>query len=740
MGPWTLDEAVMSMGLVRGGACAAWMLGVWLSPALAQAAGTLQVKVTDAQGAALVGATVVVTELGREAQSLEDGGCRFDNVPAGRYHVSARLGGFAAARDEVRLEAGADASLTLALGQQVHFSESVTVSPNGRDTFEAYQPTTVLGAEDLQQRLAGSLGDTLGHQVGVNVRSFGPGPARPVIRGLDGDRVLVLENGARTGDLSSQSADHGVTLDPASATQIEVVRGPATLLYGSNALGGVVNLVNEEIPTRPLRGVHGAFATQGGSANDEAGLAARMSVGNGTWALQVNGSARRAGDAETPAGSVPNSQNRTRAAGAALARTGQDGFVGVAYQYVDTLYGVPFVEEGETTLNPRRHRLDVRAERRNLSGFFTGMKFQGGYRNYRHDEIEGDGTIATAFSNKFAEAELLLNHRAVGRLTGTFGAWATQRDYSSVGEEALAPPTKQRALAGFLYEELNFRHVSLQAGARVEHARFDVDAAALPERDNLRDRSFTSVSASLGLLGHLREDLTVALSVARAARNPSLEELYNFGPHAGNFAFEVGNPELTSEVGLGLDASLRYRRPRFAAEATYFRNAIDNFIFAFQTGEIEDGLPVVDFVAADAVLQGFELHADAGLTPNLWLEVGADAVRGARSGVADGALPRIPPLRAWTGLRFQKGGFHLEGELRGARRQERLYGVETPTAGYAIVNLHGAYTWTTGRSVHTATLRLDNAGDRLYRNHLSYIKDAVPELGRAVKLVYAVRF
>lgn len=728
----------MSMGSGRIGIGAVWALSVLVAPALAQA-GALNVQVTDAQGAALVGATVVVTELGREAQSREDGACRFEGVPEGRYHVSARLSGFASARDEVRVQAGVEASLKLALGQQVHFSESVTVSPNGRDTFEAYQPTTVLGAEDLQQRLTGSLGDTLGHQVGVNVRSFGPGPARPVIRGLDGDRVLVLENGARTGDLSSQSGDHGVTLDPASATQIEVVRGPATLLYGSNALGGVVNLVNEEIPTRPLRGLHGAFNTQAGSANDEAGLSGRVSAGNGTWAVQINGSARRAGDANTPAGEVPNSQSHTRAAGGALAYTTQDGFAGLAYQYVDTLYGVPFVEEGETTLNPRRHRLDLRAERRNLGGFFTGLKFQGGYRNYRHDEIEGDGTIATAFSNKFVEGELLLNHRAVGRLTGTLGVWATHRDYSSAGEEALAPPTKQQALAGFLYEELNFRHVSLQAGARLEHSSFDVDAAATPERDNLRNRSFTSASGSLGLLGHLREDLTLALSFARAARSPSLEELYNFGPHAGNFAFEVGNPDLGAEIGRGLDVSLRYRRPRFAAEATYFHNSIDNFIFGFQTGDVEDGLPVIDFVAEDAVLQGFEAHIDAGLTPALWLELGADAVRGERS--SDGqALPRMPPLRAWVGLRLQKGGFHIEGELRGARRQQRIYGVETPTAGYALVNVHGSYTWTTGSTVHTATLRLDNAGDRLYRNHLSYIKDVAPELGRALKLVYAVRF
>ncbi len=703
----------------------------------ASAAGSVQVTVSDAEGAPLPGATVALIEAGREGVTGAKGEYTFDDVAEGTYHVGARLGGFAGARGEVKV-AGAGAELALTLGTQVHFTESLTVSPLGRDTFEAYQPTTVVGAEELQQRLAGSLGDTLGAQVGVNVRAFGPGPARPVIRGLDGDRVLVLENGARTGDLSSQSADHGVTLDPAAASQIEVVRGPATLLYGSNALGGVVNLISDEIPRRPVQGAHGSLTAQGGTADDSAGAAGDVSFGDGRWAGRVSGSARRAGDARTPTGLVPNSQSRAWSAGASLARTGALGYLGLSYQYADTEYGVPFIEEGGTTLTPRRHRIDLRAERRDLPGFFTGFKLQGGWRDYRHEEVEADGAVATAFRNRFFEGELLASHRAVGRLSGTFGLWGTTRDYESAGAEALAPPTKQRTLAGFAYEELKFKHVEVQFGARVERGDYEPDAAASSERA-VRERSFTSVSGSVGLLGYLREDLTVAVSLARAARNPSLEELYNFGPHAGNFAFEIGNPELSEEVGLGFDASLRYRSPHFTGEATFFRNAIDDFIFAFPTGEVEDDLPVVDFRAADSLLTGFELHADVRLRDSLWLELGADGVRGELRRTGE-ALPRIPPYRAWAGLRYTRGGFHLEGEVRAAARQERVYGAETETAGYALVNLHGAYTFTTGASAHTFTLRLDNASDRLYRNHLSYVKDLAPELGRALRLVYRVRF
>jgi iron complex outermembrane receptor protein len=291
----------------------------------------------------------------------------------------------------------------------------------------------------------------------------------------------------------------------------------------------------------------------------------------------------------------------------------------------------------------------------------------------------------------------------------------------------------------FLYEELPFRHVSLQFGGRIDHTSFDPDASALPDRDGLLRRRFTELSGSAGLLAHLRDDLALALNVARAARNPSLEELYNFGPHAGNFSFEIGNSLLDSEVGTGVDLSLRYRSPRLVAEASVFRNSIDDFIFAFPTGEVEDDLPVVSFLAADSLLQGFELHADVGLTPRLWVELGADGVRGELRS-EDQPLPRMPPYRAWLGLRYQTGALHVEALLRGAARQDRVFGAEQPTPGYAVVDLHGSYTFTRGETAHVVTLRLDNAGDELYRNHLSFIKARAPEMGRSLKLVYTLRF
>lgn len=696
-------------------------------------------RVTGADGTPLPGATCVISVLGKEAVAGPDGVCRFTDVPAGHFDISVRLSGYASARVGVDAAAGAPTGVVLA--ESLHFSESVTVSTQPLDTFEAYQPTSVLGGEELQTRLAGNLGDTLGSLPGVNVRALGPGASRPVIRGLDGDRVLVLENGARTGDLSSQSGDHGVTLDPASAGQIEVVRGPATLLYGSNALGGVVNLISDDVPGRPTRGLHGGVTAQGATANELASLAGSLRAGNQRWAVRAAGAASRSSDVATPAGTLPNSASEQRSAGFGFARTAPDGFLGAAYAYVDTSYGVPFVEEGETTLNPRRHRLDVRGERRGLDGFVQGLKFVGGYRNYRHDEIEGDGSVATSFANESFEGQLLLNHRPTGRLRGTLGLAAVHRDFSTAGQEALAPPVRQRSLSAFAYEELAYHHLGVQFGARVDRTRFDTETpeVRIPELPSRVDRAFTEVSGSLGLLGFVNDDFTVALNLARAARNPSLEELYNYGPHAGNFAFEVGDSELDSEVGLGADLTLRWRRPRFSGEVTLFGNWIDGFVFPLLTDDEADGFPVVRFTATDAHLRGLEAHLDLELRGGFALELGADGVRGEVRG-GGGPLPRIPPYRGWLAVRYEANGFHVEGELRGAARQRRVSGLESATAGYGLVNLHASYKLVRGNAVHTFTLRLDNAGDRLWRNHLSFVKELTPEIGRSLRAAYGLRF
>ena len=352
-------------------------------------------------------ATVIVEGTAIEATSDDEGRFTLANVPPGSRHVIIAAPGLMPLRAELTLSAGGAAPLDAVLDAEVHYTEVVSVSPEARDIFASYQPTSVLAGADLNRELEASLGATLQAQPGVAERSFGPGPSRPVIRGLDGDRVLILENGQRVGDLSSQSGDHGVPVNPASAGRIEVVRGPATLLYGANAIGGLVNVIDETIPTHAVEGAHGTVMLDLGTAANEANAATALSFGHGRWAAHVGGSGKRNGDVQTPEGEIENTQSRGGFGNAGLSFTGQKGYVGASYGYDNTRYGIPFVEEGQVELTPRRHVFAVKAEASKLSGIVEGIRADFAARRYQHDEIVG-GQVGTHFGNDTNEVNLFV--------------------------------------------------------------------------------------------------------------------------------------------------------------------------------------------------------------------------------------------------------------------------------------------------------------------------------------------
>ena len=714
----------------RGVALAGVLVLASVALAAAQPAARVSGRLSDSVSLKAVEALVTIEDLRKDTRAGADGTFVIDRVPPGTYHLVIVATGFVPQRREI-VVGSTELTVDAALDPELHYTEVVSVSPNARNQFESYQPIAVLAGQDLARQLEGTLGATLENQPGVAERSFGPGSARPVIRGLDGDRVLILENGQRMGDLSSQSADHGVTVNPAAATRIEVVRGPATLLYGANAIGGLVNVISDHIPRAPVNGVSGTLTSDLGTAAGEGGGAGDIGWGNGVFAVRAGGGGRRSGDVDTPIGTIDNTQSRSGFGNVGASWTRAGGYVGASYGREDTKYGIPIVEQGNVQLTPRRHLFDIRAEGRDYGGFFSSYRTSIAVRRYEHEELEGD-EVGTLFRNNTAEIELLAGHRAFGRLKGTIGGWGLTRSFEAVGAEALSPPVDQTGGAAFVFEEVTWPHVTFQFGGRVERASFE-------PAGGLRARDFTNVSGSLGLLLRPTDAMTIAFSLARASRNPALEELYFEGPHAGNFAFEVGNPDLDSEHALGFDASFRWRHRRSSGEITYFRNHIDDYIFRQPTGEEEEEFPVINFVAADSLLQGVESHVDLEVAPRLYVEGGLDYVRGALRATNE-VLPRIPPLRGRLGLRYQANAFQAGGEIVTAATQDRTYGVETATDGYTTVKLFGSYSFATGRSTSTITARLDNAGNELYRNHLSFIKDRVPEIGRNFRLVYSVSF
>ncbi|MEP7118168.1 MAG: TonB-dependent receptor [Acidobacteriota bacterium] len=535
------------------------------------------------------------------------------------------------------------------------------------------------------------------------------------------------------------------------------MRGPATLLFGANAIGGLVNIVTDEIPAQAVTRPTGSMTFNLGSNSRPAGAAGDVHVGNGTFAMHFGGGGQHADSYHTPEGEVTNSNSRSAFVNVGGSWTGTRQYAGVSYGYNDTKYGIPVLEGGTVSLTPKRHAFSARAGGQGLNGPLSSYRATLAVRRYQHSELEGTA-VGTQFTNYTVEGEVLLSHRPAGRMSGSIGGWFLTREFSASGAEALSPPVNQKGAAGFLYEEVTWPHFTAQFGGRVDQTTF------APE-SGLPDRNFTEYSGSVGALIRpqaANDNFVVAVSLARAARNPALEELYFFGPHAGNLAFEIGNPELGSERALGFDLSVRGRSRRVQGELTFFRNRISDFIFRrpiataeftarsaefsqrFGAGFAGDGagngseFPSVEFSATNALFYGVEAHADVTLTATLGAELTRDVVRATRT--ADGAaLPRIPPQRVVAGLRYTHGAVQAGGSVTAAADQNRVFGAETATAGYATVRLFATYTLPSPRAVQTVTARLDNATDTLYRSHLNYLKDVTPEIGRAFKLVYAVK-
>jgi iron complex outermembrane receptor protein len=696
-------------------ACVVFAVALAIPPHVAAQAGT-QLSgrlVNSLSGDPIAGATVILEELRRETMSRADGTFTFENVVPGSYHLAVHAPGYSSRRTEVSVAATGAARIDVPVDPELHFEEVLSVSPDARSQFESFQPTSVLAGQELSKQLEMSLGATLESQPGVASRSFGPAPARPVVRGLDGDRVLILQDGQRMGDLSSQSGDHGVQINPAAAQRIEVVRGPATLLYGANAIGGLVNVITDEIPTRPMMGASGNVTVNLGTAANEAAAAGDVHVGNGMFALHLGGGGGRSGDVSTPDGDLANSQSRNGFGNIGLSWTGAKSYVGGNYGYDDTKYGIPVVEEGQVQLTPRRHAFSLRAGANGLSGAIDSYRATLAVRRYKHDELEGE-EIGTAFTNNTEEVEVMGAHRAVGRLKGSGGGWFLNRAFDAIGEEALSPAVDQRGFAAFVYEEVTWPHVTFQFGGRVDHSRYEPNAET--------ERSFTTGSGSFGLLlrpAAANDRLTVALSLARAARYPALEELFYFGPHPGNFAFEVGNPDLNPEHALGFDIALRWRSARASGEVTYFRNDIGDYVFRAPLTEAEferrlpefaarfpargigdepiatDEFPIVENVAADSILQGIESHADFQITSAVAVELGLDYIRGTLKDT-DEPLPRIPPLRFRGGLRYQRNAFQAGGDVTATATQDRLFPTETPTDGYQLLRVYSSYSFVSG--------------------------------------------
>lgn len=758
-------------------AMAATLAVVLSSTAFAQSpAGTVSGKVVfEITNQPVHGATVIIIGARRTITTTEAGTFEIPNVPVGTYEVIAQREHFSAARKRVTVTAGQTSTVEFTLSiETVHENVTVTASASGTaTTFESFNAITSLDSLELAKNIGTSLADALATAPGVSKRSFGPGSGRPIIRGFDGDRVLMMQDGIRTGDLSSQSGDHGTSIDAASLDRLEVVKGPATLLFGSNAIGGVVNAVSPQDAFRvsPFVGSLGGLTFDASSADEAAGVNGSIQVGRNGWTIWAGGGARRSGDYESPEATIENSASRLQTGRAGFGYVGNRLFLSAGFTVEDGRFGIPFAglfhaghgdeEEGEGE-EAHEAQVDISSLRRDLrmdvgvrnlgNSFLDTAKLTFAYTNYGHDEIEiedGLEAIGTEFRNNTTTLRAELEQKRRGRLTGRLGAEWFRRDFEARGEEALAPPTVQDTFAGFVYEEMDFTKFRLQLGARAEHISYDVTPRPVvappidPDHDHVappvRDRSFTALSGSFGMHTNIGTAGAFVVNLSGASRAPALEELYNFGPHVGNLAFEVGNPDLEVERTLGIDVSLRSRHAKAQGELNVFAYDISNFVFLDLHDELIDGLREADFVQADARFIGAEASGSLDLHPRLHLHGGASYVR-AKLTETDTFLPRIPAFSARVELDVPVGNFKIGPEFVFTAAQNNTFGIETSTPGSTVVNLGASYLVARGHATHVVSLKAYNLTNETYRLHTSFIKDLAAEMGRGVRLTYAVKF
>ncbi len=614
----------------------------------------------------------------------------------------------------------------------------VTASPLRQTAEELSQPVEVLSGERLDQAKSATLGETLDKLPGVQTSNFGAGVGRPIIRGLDGPRVGVLSGGLSSQDVSTISQDHATAIEPFLADQIEVLKGPATLLYGSGAIGGVVNIVDGRIAERRLEDtISGRAELRYDSVNKGRTAMARVDASGADGALVVHadGVYRDQDDYDTPDGKQLNSFVETRTGGLGVSYIGADGFIGMSASRYDNRYGNPgepgdpSAGEAGVSLDMLQNRFEMKAGIDKDFWIFDGLRGSFASTTYEHTEFEG-ADVGTFFTNEADEGRLELTHKAFGQWTGAVGLQLGSRVFEAIGEEAFVPRTKTRAQGLFWMEHGQWDALQIDLGVRADRVRTDAAGQAR--------RTFTPLSLSAGALWRFNDAWRVTLNLDRAERAPAEEELYADGPHVATASYEIGDPALREERADQAEIGLHYHGERFEAKTSIYRTRFDGFIYLADTGTLtppepgEDPLPIRQWSQGDATFQGFEAELTAHLLDNaqgkLDLRVFGDHVRGELDSGEN--LPRIAPSR--FGLDLNWNADHWRAALGATRvmRQDDVATGETETAGHTLVDAHFAWHWDTDDYGWEVFVDGRNLGDVDARVHTSFLKDNVVLPGR----------
>ncbi|APR51892.1 TonB-dependent receptor [Sphingomonas koreensis] len=663
--------------------------------------------------------------------------------------------------------------------------------------------TSVVSGDELVRDIRGQIGDTLTRVPGVSATSFSPGASRPVLRGFQGERVRVLTDGLGSLDVSNTSTDHAVTIDPLTAERIEVLRGPAVLLFGSQAIGGAVNVIDRRIPRAvPENGFHiDAVGTYGSAADERSGGAAVDVALTPTIVLHADGSYRKTDDLRTGGyilskplraqqlaiaaeeteeghldeaaeatalansrGRLPNSGTETYTLGGGVALINDGGSLGFSVGYYDTKYGVPERpaaghdhdadgdeghDHGAVTIGMKQWRADMRGEVNVGGGFLDKIRVRAGFADYEHTEFEGTD-IGTVFNSEAIEGRLELVQANRGGWRGVIGFQGLTRKFSAVGEEAFVAPNTTAQYGVFALQEVNLGKLGLEFAGRYEHTDVRSNAVKIGLDEDAPlvrvDRGFDAFSGAVGLSYEVAPEVKIGINGSRAVRAPSGEELFSNGPHIATQAYEVGNPNFALEKSWGLELYARGRAGPVRFQISGYANWFDNYIYENDTGtrfeNDEFDLPIFQYLQADARYYGIEGEISATL-----LRAGDFSLSGnlvadyVNAELGNGSpVPRIPPLRVLGGLDASYNGFGGRVEVEHSTRQSRVANFETETPAFTLVN--ASLTWHPfGEKRETAIiLSANNIFDVEARRHASFTKDFVPLAGRDIRVAARVSF
>ncbi len=670
---------------------------------------------------------------------------RFDEIVQGRYTLRFERAGYETLDQEIVVNADSTAMTVKLKRSPVQLGE-VVVTP-GDEEHAHFEKTTDLNlsAQELDQQMGATIAETLSGEVGIAQRTMGRAAARPVIRGMGGDRLLILEDGGRTGDKSASAADHAVAIDPTTATNIEITRGPASLIYGSSALGGVVNVKREIIPqTLPHRPTMN-LTFQGESVNS--GLIGTtgftIPIGDLAWRLELN--RRHTDDTHTPIGILENtslSQTNFSTGVSMVKDWGHFGISGGSYR---SDYGIPGSPEGHiqgVTIDLDRQRYEGNFEYGFQQSFLEKLKLHSTYTRYQHQEIESNNTLGVEFGL------LTYNASALAYMHGdaVAGIWSEYRDHAT-GGFYWTPHTREMSLAGFYFKQKRLNDdLTLQGAIRYDVRRVEpFEDGAVTRAGAVQQRDFGGVSSAVSGIYHWDDHLETGATLMKTFRTPGIEELFSDGPHLASYSYEIGNAELGSEDGFGTEAFLRYSAERVKLNLTVFRNQIFSYLIPTNTGEKEWGsgaagwLWIYQYRGQDAVLDGAEFSVDAEIVSRLQAQVRMSYVRGTLAD-SESPLERIPPLNGKVALRYVTRPLKTHFTVRFSDGQHRLSEFEAATDGYIVYDVGFQLAFPVWQLQHQAVVTVENIFDTEYRQHLSRIKSVMPEPGRNVKILYRLNF